>query len=141
MHQHLERAAAALSVDLPSLAAAHEFSERQIREARLSFRKRLGDNHGLDIVVCGSMARREMSRSSDFDYLIVAHGLVEDASRLRSFRAACDEWCIARGIKPPGSTGIFGKVVSGAELVEQIGLERGTGGRLRSTIRRRSGET
>jgi len=34
------------------------------------------------------MARREMSTASDFDYLVVAHGLIEDASRLRSFRAA-----------------------------------------------------
>lgn len=115
MHQLLERASQALDLELPTIEAAFDFSERQIREARLSFRKRLGDRHGLDIVVCGSMARREMSLASDFDYLVVAHGLVEDASRLRSFRAACDEWCDQRGIRPPGATGIFGTIVSGAE--------------------------
>jgi hypothetical protein len=64
----------------------------------------------------------------------VAHGLVEDASRLRSFRAACDEWCHQHGIRPPGSTGIFGTVVSGAELVEQIGLEFDTNASLTRRI-------
>ena len=81
----------------------------------------LGDQ--LDIVVCGSMARHEMSGASDFDYLIIAHGLVEDASKTRAFRVACDEWSDQRAIDRPGATGIFGKVISVSELVEQIGLE------------------
>ncbi len=97
-----------------------------MRDARRFFRDAVGRGHGLDIVVCGSMARMEMSSASDFDYLIVAHGLVEDASRLRTFRKACDEWCKQRAIHPPGKTGVFGRIVSGAELVDQIGLELDT---------------
>lgn len=80
MHALLERASVSLGLELPALASAAEFSERQIQEARLWFGTRLAKNNGLDIVVCGSMARREMSTASDFDYLVVAHGLIEDAS-------------------------------------------------------------
>ena len=80
------------------------------------------------------MARQEMSGVSDFDYLIIAHGLVEHATKFRAFRRACDDWCTARAIKPPGVTGIFGKVVSATELVEQIGLEFDTNNSLTRRI-------
>lgn len=123
MHPILEAASKRLDIDLPALTRAASFSKREVQDARLFFRDNLGRGHGLDIVVCGSMARMEMSSASDFDYLIVAHGLVEDASRLRTFRKACDEWCKQRAIDPPGKTGVFGRIVSGAELVDQIGLE------------------
>lgn len=80
------------------------------------------------------MARGEMSTASDFDYLVVAHGLVRDATTLQSFRTECARWCTARGIDPPGSTGTFGQVVSAPELVERIGLEFDTNASLTRRI-------
>lgn len=123
MHGALLQAEAALGVHLEYLRSAADISATQTAEAQSFFKTRLGLGDPLDIVVCGSMARQEMSRASDFDYLIVAHGLAEDATKFRAFRAACDEWCTQRSIKPPGATGIFGKVVSASEMIEQIGLE------------------
>lgn len=119
----LSKAAIDLGVSLGNLEAAAQRSGEQIAAATAFFKERLGRGDPLDIVVCGSMARQEMSGASDFDYLIVAHGLVEDASKTRAFRKACDEWCDQHSIPRPGTTGIFGKIVSGGELVEQIGLE------------------
>lgn len=126
MHPKLAHACSTVGVDLPALAHAAELSEQQVGVARDFFHERLGADNSLDIVVCGSMARREMSRASDFDYLVVAHGLVEGASRPREFRKACDTWREGRGIRAPGSSGVFGQVVSAADLVEQIGLEPDT---------------
>jgi hypothetical protein len=80
------------------------------------------------------MARREMSGASDFDYLILAHGLVPDARKFRSYRAACVDWCQKRALAFPGQTGIFGRVVSATELVEQIGLEFDTNASLTRRI-------
>jgi hypothetical protein len=119
----LSKAASDLGISLENLESAAQRSAEQIAAATAFFKDRLGLGDQLDIVVCGSMARQEMSGASDFDYLIVAHGLVEDASKTRAFRKACDEWCDQHSIPRPGTTGIFGKIVSGGELVEQIGLE------------------
>lgn len=123
MHEFLEAACDVLDLELPALERAAAFSQEQVQEARRFFRDRIGLDHGLDIVVCGSLGRREMSAASDFDYLVVAHGLVEDVTRFRSARLACDEWCTRRSLPSPGTTGLFGRVVSATELVEQIGLE------------------
>jgi hypothetical protein len=119
----LSKAAGVLEVSPVNLEAAAQRSSEQIASARHFFKDRLGLGDQLDIVVCGSMARQEMSGASDFDYLIVAHGLVEDASKTRAFRKACDEWCDQHSIPRPGNTGVFGKIIAGGELVEQIGLE------------------
>jgi len=134
MHPVLEEAASTLSVGLPALSRASRFSNEQIEQARRFFRDRVGVSHNLDIVVCGSMARREMSAASDFDFLVVAHGLVQDASRFRTFRVAGEEWCERRGVRPPGSTGLFGRVASAPELIDQIGLEYDTNASLTRRI-------
>ncbi|UUY01800.1 hypothetical protein LRS13_13810 [Svornostia abyssi] len=134
MHEALTHASDRLGIELPALSQASDFSTTEIQEARQFFMSRLGENHGLDIVVCGSMARREMSTASDFDFLVVGHSLVEDATRFRSFRAACEDWCDERALKPPGSTGIFGRVVAATELVDQIGLDSDTNASLTRRI-------
>lgn len=123
MHELITQAATALDVSLENLEKAAERSTEQIHAAASFFKDSLGLDDQLDIVVCGSMARQEMSGASDFDYIVIAHGLVGDASRTRAFRKACDAWCDQNSIPRPGTSGIFGKIVSGGELVEQIGLE------------------
>lgn len=134
MHPKLAHACGILRIDVPALAKAADLSAEQVEVARGFFLDRLGRDDRLDIVVCGSMARGEMSRASDFDYLVVAHGLVEDASRPREFRRACDRWREDRGIREPGASGVFGQVVSAADLVEQIGLEIDTNSSLTRRI-------
>lgn len=134
MHQALERACRKLDLQIDALAEAARFSDEQVTEARQHFSERLEPVDELDIVVCGSMARGEMSLASDFDYLVVAHGLVQEATLLQSFRTQCDRWCTTRNIHPPGSTAVFGQVVSAPELVERIGLEFDTNASLTRRI-------
>jgi hypothetical protein len=134
VHALLDDACRRLDLRLHALDDAARFSGEQIAEARRFFRDHVGNNHELDIVVCGSMARHEMSSASDFDYLVLAHGLVQDATRFRTFRVACDDWCVRRTMEPPGSTDLFGQVVSAAQLVEQIGLEFDTNASLTRRI-------
>src|ERR1700722_11248657 len=109
MHNLLSKAGSQLDIPLPNLEAAAQHSSEQIATATAFFKDRLGLGDHLDIVLCGSMARQEMSGASDFDYLIVAHGLVEDASKTRAFRKACDDWCDLHSVPRPGPTGLFGK--------------------------------
>lgn len=60
----------------PNIARARALSDDRIRLARQYL-----DPHrveGLDVVGFGSLARREMTTESDFDYIVLALGLPRD---------------------------------------------------------------
>lgn len=81
----------------------------------------------MDVVVLGSIARREASSKSDFDYLVVAHSLPSKGlETARLLVASADRLPAALQLKPPGRTGMFGKVIAAADLTERIGLEQDT---------------
>lgn len=89
----------------------------------------------VDVIVLGSYARQEASLESDFDYLIIPHSLPgeNDITCTRKLAAAVES-VISRlqavagdnRSKGPGTTGLFGKIQSAADLVERIGLEQDT---------------
>jgi hypothetical protein len=132
---------------LGALRTAWSFSEEIIDTARTDISNAVppGDLD-IDVIVHGSFARREASESSDFDYLIVPHSLPSE-EQIRTSRLlveAADKFIEKlerlkdpdgpERSKQPGSSGLFGKIQSAADLVERIGLEQDTN----STHTRRS---
>lgn len=154
MHTSLVEAAAALSVEggLSHLARSCSVSRAFADEAQGELRTAHdGDDFDveaapLDVVVFGSYARQEATTESDFDHLVIAHGLCADprasrlllrrADRLRDLprrQALLTEAVLfasaedgPKQVSPPGKTSLFGRVVSATDLVERIGLEQDT---------------
>lgn len=148
MHEVLEQAAASLGIDdgLVHLRAAAGVSRTFVDEAKTRLHEAAAADGldltdlPLDLVVFGSYARDEASDASDFDYLVVAHGLCEDPKATRLLLKQADrlrypetDGILFEGagtpgkqIAGPGATGMFGRVVSAPDLVERIGLEQDT---------------
>lgn len=117
----------------PNIARARALSDDRIRLARQYL-----DPHrveGLDVVGFGSLARREMTTESDFDYIVLALGLPRDADTPLDLLKAADElrrrWLMEEGhsgvaVPAPGTSGVFGRAVGAFELVERIGLQDDT---------------
>lgn len=91
VHEVLERAATALGVvdRLEPLRTAAHVSSAFVNEAKVRLRES-AESEGLDltslpldVVAFGSYARAEASGESDFDYLVIAHGLCEDPRATR----------------------------------------------------------
>lgn len=85
------------------------------------------------MIVHGSFARGEATGSSDFDYLVVAHGITEDVRVTRDMLSAVDDFIqhsMQSGPRTserrPGGTGLFGHIASAPGLTERIGLEQDT---------------
>lgn len=116
----------------PNIARARSLSDQRIDLAR---RRLASTGDGLDIVGFGSLARREMTAESDFDYIVLALGLPGDTSSavnlLRSANDLRRQWLIEEGhsegeVSSPGASGVFGRAVGAFELVERIGLQDDT---------------
>jgi hypothetical protein len=111
---------------------------RALAESRIeSSRKTLGGSTvtGLDVVAFGSLARKEVTAESDFDYLVLATNLPDDPKAAVSLLAKADNlrftWATETGhatgaITPPGASGVFAQAVGAFELVHHIGLQADT---------------
>jgi hypothetical protein len=129
LHPVLETGCQALDVELPTLRGAHDRSENWIRDAKDYFAEQLADveDDTLDIVFLGSIGRREASPESDLDFLVIAHQLIrESASTVPRVMTAVDAFRNDLGLREPGGTGVFGRLVAAADLVERIGLDEDT---------------
>lgn len=129
MHPDLESAISALglSESVPTLRSNAEISRNLVEAARVSLQRELSDLHSIfDVVAVGSIAREEASNESDFDYLAIAHGLPPKASHAKEVMRAAENVRKQLKLEPPGDTGMFGKVIAGAELTERIGLQEDT---------------
>ncbi|WP_435748740.1 nucleotidyltransferase domain-containing protein [Microbacterium sp. PMB16] len=119
-------------LSLPSLDAAFAHSESCIETARAHLAKQLDDaDPAIDVVAFGSLARREMTPASDLDWLVVVHALPERRSSVQDAVTAADSLRMVIGdgaveVRAPGSSGVFGQMVSAVELVEVIGLQADT---------------
>ncbi len=86
MHATLASGLDALGIrnDLPSLEEAARVSEENLAAARDWLHEAVPprEDDNVDVVVLGSYARQEASGESDFDYLVIAHGLTP-LTRLR----------------------------------------------------------
>ncbi len=83
----------------------------------------------------GSLARREMTPESDFDYIVLALELPNNPGSPHNLLGEADDlrrtWLIEEGhdggaVAPPGPTDVFGRAVGAFELVERIGLQEDT---------------
>lgn len=129
MHSDLEAALTALGISdsVPALRNNSEVSRSLVNAARESLQVQLSGPHdAFDVVAVGSIAREEASNESDFDYLVIAHSLPSKAGHAKEVLRAAEEVRKQLRLEPPGSTGMFGKVIAGAELTERIGLQEDT---------------
>jgi len=138
MHPDIELAAERLGLSdtLVSLRAAAEHSVKLLDNATAWLTKFLDPSQSqcLDVVVLGSFARQEASSESDFDYLVVAYGIPPNVAMTRDLLKAVDQFIVESfpdtnepGKKRrPGTTGLFGRITSAADLTERIGLEQDT---------------
>lgn len=157
MHKELKEAESALGLagHLQHLDAAHDRSEAFIRAASEALRDAASrqlesptplDDLPLDVVAFGSYARYEATDESDFDYLVITHGLPGNPKLTRALLREADNLRklpqlranernnilfqqparSAPEIRPPGLTGMFGRVVAAPDLTERIGLEQDT---------------
>ena len=139
MHKVIEDAVEFLDLvgKVDSLFEADSLSNQRIDSARSKLH---ADKYqDMDVVGFGSMARREMTSESDFDYLVLStslagaeksRDLLADADALRTIfpneedHESDDDGC--HQIKPPGSTGVFGIATGAFGLIERIGLQDDT---------------
>lgn len=120
----------------PNLQKARQEASRRIEEARAILEPHKAD--GFDIVGFGSLARREITAESDFDYLVLATEMPTDPDLAIGLLNAADElrhrWATEDGqaqngprpVKGPGSSGVFACAVGAFDLVHQIGLQEDT---------------
>jgi hypothetical protein len=125
----LEDVARALGLEgqLEALEAAHAYSEQALHEIteRLAEKAPLPDSP-VDVVILGSLARREASDESDLDSLVIAHGLPDSVKETRTILRAVDEIRAELQLGEPGATGMFGDVIAAPDLTERIGLDDDT---------------
>ena len=139
LHPILAAATQRLGIDLPALNAAAARSRNLIARASDDLHSAVpvpaGTPLPLDVVLLGSAARQELTGESDFDFLIVAHGipgLLEDpvtkqpVHATRKVAAALQDIQTREELEGPGTTGILGQIVSAPDLIERIGLEKDT---------------
>ncbi len=132
-------AAEKLAVELPALTSAAKRSRGLIDRATRDLLEAVpppGEEPLLlDVVLLGSAARYELTGESDFDFLVIAHGipgLVEDpvtkqpVAATRKILAALQDLQKGEGLAGAGATGMFGQIVSAPDLIERIGLEKDT---------------
>lgn len=119
--------------DFPRIAMARQLSDERIAKARAALRG--GPDEGLDVVGFGSLARREMTGESDFDYLVLALRLPDDPDAPVALLRRADDlrrvWLAEEGhtaelAPPPGASGVFGRAVGAFDLVDKIGLQDDT---------------
>jgi hypothetical protein len=130
LHPVLEKATQALSIEgeVPSIRQAAEFSERTLHGASDALKKAYPPSADLrlDVVVLGSVARREASEASDFDFLVIAHGLPTNVTATRDLLVAAFDVQEKSQMGPPNRGGLFGSVISAPELTEKVGLQEDT---------------
>lgn len=114
-----------------NLSASFSRSEERIAAARAGLDSSAADQPGIDVVAFGSLARREMTNESDLDWLVVVYEFDDQpgASKRALARADGLRTILAQDgqeVRKPGSTSLFGQMISAVDLVEVIGLQSDT---------------
>lgn len=109
-----------------ALLRARERTAERIEERRA----RLGDlavDDNATVVLMGSWGRRELTRSSDDDYMVLVRGERGPAPPRPTVGAVARRFADdPAGYRDPGREGIFADVVHSADLVQRIGLDDDT---------------
>ena len=104
---------------------------RALTAARIEQRRRLLDAVAVDpaatVVLMGSWGRRELTSSSDDDYMVLVRGAPGAAPPQPTVGAVAGAFAgDPGGFSAPGREGIFEDVVHSADLVQRIGLDDDT---------------
>ena len=132
------RSAASLSDPAGALerfSAEHGPEIEHLRRARSHTEERLGEVRGqlsaesippdISVAVFGSWARRELTEQSDDDWaVLVREGNTAGPDVARAVELAQQH--LGTGSRKPGAQGIFGGVISCAELDDKVGLQEDT---------------
>ncbi len=114
----------------PNIVNAYKFSKKRLDESKAFLLENIpsDDEVQIDIVIFGSLARFEATSESDLDYLVMAYNIPppEKVSIIRDTIQTVGELIEKFNLKPPGTTGMFGTVLSAPDLTERIGLDQDT---------------
>lgn len=104
--------------------AAQESIDVSVR-LRTDLKKDLSDLGltDLDVVITGSIARKEVTRGSDCDHLLLSSGTPAHDT-IVAILDAVDRIREELDLGEPGQQGVFGDFVTASELFVKIGLER-----------------
>lgn len=114
----VDQLAARLGVEWPALRKARQDAIEKKSELENLFQDRASSDASL--VVFGSVARKELTSSSDLDWILLIDGqsVPEHKDQERSIEQNLKDRFVE-----PGKSGVFGKMVSSHELVHNIGGE------------------
>ncbi|MFB0552239.1 MAG: hypothetical protein ACETWQ_02895 [Phycisphaerae bacterium] len=130
MHVDIEYARTSLGIELPALHKAAQQSDEALDNyrgflqeilERIAKEREPEELSKVDVVVLGSIARRESTPYSDCDYYVLQNAASPETTRELSF--AAEKGREALHYKQPGARGTFGEIVIAADLYEWIGLE------------------
>lgn len=86
----------------------------------------------MDVLACGSLARREYTLGSDIDWLVVVNAMPEHPAAARNLVVRVKE-CVSKeaakegsGAKDPGTSGLFGRATGLFDIIERVGLQDDT---------------
>jgi predicted nucleotidyltransferase len=103
----------------PSIRKANADSAKRRADLEAKFKDLSSPDTSL--VVFGSVARKEVTSSSDLDWILLIDGqsMPEHKNQEREIQKAL----VAGGLTEPGSSGVFGRMVGSHDLVHNIGGE------------------
>lgn len=95
-------------------------AEKKLRKALISksSTKRLLD-YDSSLILCGSFARYEMTSGSDYDWVLLIDGVVNNDHATQARRINAD--LESAKLIPPGASGTFGNLIFSHDLVHRIG--------------------
>jgi len=117
----------ATSSHWPTIAAAHDNAVECQKFLFENLRTYINDDH--DIIVFGSLARREWTSDSDVDWTLLIDGAANSDHRIvgREIEQALGQLTFqGTDLKPPGAEGIFGNMAFSHEIVHHIGGQADT---------------
>lgn len=127
MHTDIEELAAGLDLQLPALRESAQLSQGHVRDARTALEERLGGVlPEFDVLLYGSIAREEATPKSDFDFLVITFDLLPQQLSSQDLLHILDGVRKQLDLDPPGSSGLFGRLVAAQDVVETVGLEADT---------------
>lgn len=124
MEREVEEVAENERVGIDALRAAYEQTMLDLGSIRADLARSDDDFGGMSVVFTGSYGRREVTRDSDGDYLLLIDRTPDEPRKLtrlsESVRTATE------GMRDYGGSGTFGDIVIATELLARIGLQGDT---------------
>lgn len=110
------------------LVEASQRSEEAIKRARLALASTSNMRAcGDDLVAFGSLARHELTPSSDLDYLFIGSDRPDDLDLQNVVIQNLRETLVdGTELLPPGASGLFGSRISAGDLTVNVGLQDDT---------------